>query len=429
MTFMKNDRHRRIGAIIAALTPLGLASCSSSIIGEFDSRVCFYDSQALADLAPAVETDYVALRSYSPMVSGAPSTTAEWGSLCANASDVAACEAALAAVPADAALISIPGQVAQNYDVVFTRGDETGRISDVDALLALLGTIDTPNEALLLAQASGHQLPCGEDNLRVAGDGYVLLGSRGNTCGGDVSHYEITVTADGAVSEGPSEVVEEGDPNCAIGRRPDALASHGNKACTVGAFFANAAHLEAASVYAFTQLAAELVAHGAPRQLVRAAWRARADEIRHAHSTAALARRFGARPIRPRVPPHRVRNLFDVARDNATEGCVRETFGALAASVQARAARSRAVRRAMRPIAADETRHATLSWAVDAWARSQLAPVQRRALDRARRQSVARLRDESAQGWSAEITNAAGMPTAEASARMVEELDAVLWQA
>jgi len=56
--------------------------------------------------------------------------------------------------------------------------------------------------------------------------------------------------------------------------------------------------------------------------------------------------------------------LVDVALENAVEGCVRETYGALIATRQAEAASDPVVRRAMRKIAADETAHAALSWDV-----------------------------------------------------------------
>ena len=53
------------------------------------------------------------------------------------------------------------------------------------------------------------------------------------------------------------------------GRRPEGLApSTATGACAVGRYFADAAHLEAASVHAFRRLARELTAHGAPSSLV-----------------------------------------------------------------------------------------------------------------------------------------------------------------
>lgn len=315
-----------------------------------------------------------------------------------------------------------------SYDLATTSGDSVGRVTDRSSLLALLGTIDTPNEAALVALAARHGMPCDENNFREESGAFVLLGTRGTTCSGDIEHYEILVTSSSEVTEAESEVVEEGDPNCVIGLRPDALRSRPRRPRSLGAFFANAALLEAASVYAFEKLAGELVAHGAPRRLVRAALQSSADEVRHARATAALARRFGGRPVRPVIERRPARSLFDVALDNATEGCVRETFGALVATVQSMRAASPSVRRELRRIAADETRHAALSWAIDAWVRGRLGPAGRRALDEARREAVAALRAEAAREWPAEVATIAGMPGAEASARLLAGLEAGLWR-
>lgn len=425
---MSHDHSRNLRALLAALAPLGLvtAGCGSSL-GDFTGRVCLLEQGGLSDLAPADGIDFIALRQ-SGTLNGATSNLAEWGTACATASDPAACQSALAALPLDAALAQSGYDLVTWYDLAFTSGDSVGRVTDRSSLLALLGTIDTPNEAALVALAAGHEMPCDENNFREENGVFVLLGTRGTTCGGDIEHYEISVTSSGEVTEGESEVVEEGDPNCVIGRRPDALRSRPRRPRSLGGFFANAAQLEAASVYAFEKLAGELVAHRAPRRLVRAALRSSADEVRHARATAALARRFGGRPVRPVIERRPVRSLFDVALDNATEGCVRETFGALVATVQSMRAASPSVRRELRRIAADETRHAALSWAIDAWVRGRLGTAGRRALDEARREAVATLRAEAAREWPAEVATIAGMPGAEASTRLLAGLDAGLWR-
>jgi hypothetical protein len=150
--------------------------------------------------------------------------------------------------------------------------------------------------------------------------------------------------------------------------------------------------------------------------------------VRHTRATARLARRFGARPIVPVLGPRQQRGLFEMALDNATEGCVRETFGALVATVQSLRAGDPVVRRSLRSIARDETRHASLSWAIDAWARKQLAPAQVRSLDDARRSAIETLRSEVLREVPAEVARIAGMPGARASLRMVAGLDASLWR-
>src|SRR5262249_33228761 len=103
----------------------------------------------------------------------------------------------------------------------------------------------------------------------------------------------------------------------------------------LGGYFAALSHLEAASVHAFGRLRRELAAHRAPARLLAAARRAQRDEVRHAHRMARMARRFGGVPVRPRVAGIPPRALDEIAIENAVEGCVRETFGALLAVFQA----------------------------------------------------------------------------------------------
>jgi hypothetical protein len=154
---------------------------------------------------------------------------------------------------------------------------------------------------------------------------------------------------------------------------------------SIGEYFATCAYFEAVSVHAFERLAAELAAHGAPARLVRAARRARRDEIRHARATRDIARRFGVEPSSPAPRDLPVRSLFDVARENAVEGCVRETYGAALALVRAARAEDPQVRAAMRSIGRDECRHAQLGWRVEAWASTRLGRAERAAVRRARR--------------------------------------------
>jgi hypothetical protein len=169
------------------------------------------------------------------------------------------------------------------------------------------------------------------------------------------------------------------------GRRPAGLARSKRRG------FAEQARLEAASVHAFARLACELEENGAPRGLIRSARRARRDEIRHARTMSRLA---GIGVPNPRVAPFAKRSLVRVARENAIEGCVRETFGALLATWQAERADDPAVRRAMRTIAKDETRHAALSWRVAAWADRKLDAKQRARVRAARDRAVRELERE-----------------------------------
>lgn len=213
------------------------------------------------------------------------------------------------------------------------------------------------------------------------------------------------------------------------GRRPEGLLAAGADACCepVGGWLAKAAHLEAASVDAFAILGAEMEAHGAPAALVRAAHAAARDERRHARTMSHLAAGRGVGAPGARVAPRPLRSLEAVARENAVEGCVRETFAALVACGQVRAARDPAIRAAMRRIAADETRHAALSWAVDAWSRARLPIAARRRVREARRQAADDQLREAAIPPAHALRVAAGLPSAHQALAMAEALHDRIW--
>ncbi|MGK3965247.1 ferritin-like domain-containing protein [Sorangium sp. So ce118] len=131
--------------------------------------------------------------------------------------------------------------------------------------------------------------------------------------------------------------------------------------------------LEHASVASFGRFALELLAVGAPAELVEAAHHAALDEIRHAGLCFALAGAYGGAPVGPSAFPFGgavavSEDLAAVAASAAREGCVGETLAAVLAAEQLGQARDPAVRAALTVIAADEARHAELAWRAVAWA-------------------------------------------------------------
>lgn len=227
--------------------------------------------------------------------------------------------------------------------------------------------------------------------------------------------------------EGPFNVACEFCPSN-IGRRPEGLTlPEGPRGLNaLGDHFARMSELEAASVTAFARLTHELELHGAPRGLIQKSERARRDEIRHARVTRRLALRFGARPARGRIPPKAPRPLEQVAIENAVEGCVRETFGALMAHFQAVRASDPAVRRALLRIALDETRHAALGWEVNDWAESRLGAVRGRRLRDRAVQALAVLEAEIAEP-APDLATLAGIPPAREQRRLLRALAAELF--
>jgi hypothetical protein len=215
------------------------------------------------------------------------------------------------------------------------------------------------------------------------------------------------------------------------GRRPAFFASLGfgpaPRGRELGVHFARAACMEAGSIEAFRMLRDELIAHGAPRRLVRAASRAIRDEMRHVRQTSALARRFGEDPIGPRPVPARSRRSFDaVALENAVEGCIRETYSALECAWQAEVATDPVVRATMKRIARDEMRHLELSWAVHAWALGRLDAEGRARVAAAQRREIATMLDELSRDPHESLRSIGGLPRATQSQALVEAIAARL---
>ena len=225
--------------------------------------------------------------------------------------------------------------------------------------------------------------------------------------------------------------------SCPGGRRPRGLALtaaadsavSGDRSARrqIGAFFAQQFQLEAASVPAFVTLRRELAWFDAPAPLVRAAMAAERDEVIHARLTAALARRHGVAVALPTVVPTPVRSLTEMTEENVVEGCVREAYGALVATVQARNARDPVVRAVMASIAEDETRHAALALGVDAWAMQRLGPVAAARMAERRRDAIAELETDAGHGWSPAVGAAAGLPGRGEARALLGELRSQLW--
>lgn len=192
-------------------------------------------------------------------------------------------------------------------------------------------------------------------------------------------------------------------------------------------WLARAAHDEAASVHAFAALAAELARLGAPAELLAALAEAARDEERHAAQVIALARRRGAELVAPTIAEAPPRDLLALAVENAIEGCVYETWAALVATHQARAARDPELRAVFAEIAADEARHADLAWAIDAWLSGQLDHVGRLAVAAARRTAANALAEALAEAPEQAELLALGLPSPRAAVQLCAGLDAALW--
>lgn len=187
------------------------------------------------------------------------------------------------------------------------------------------------------------------------------------------------------------------------------------------------AELEGAAVVAFRVLYAELAALGAPRELLSRVREAIRDEVRHTRATRALARRDGVEAPRPRVEVRRGRrSALEIALENAREGCVRETYGALLAWHQAAHAEDARVRASMRAIADEETSHAALSWDVATWLDGLLTEEERAKVRAAREAARAELAAELAAPVEPELARSAGLPTPAVARWMLDEAASAL---
>jgi hypothetical protein len=207
-----------------------------------------------------------------------------------------------------------------------------------------------------------------------------------------------------------------------IGRRPEGLCDVAGvwALSAAGAWFAEAARLEAASVSAFVRLGRELAAHGAPAELVAAAQRAAREEATHARAMRALARRYGGCAGIPHAAAQSVRSLEEMALENAREGCILEGFGALVGAVQAQSSKDPVVRLTMQAIARDEAGHADLAWRVHAWARSQLDASANERLDEVQRSTLASLATQLTVPVARELKDTVGLPDAATQRRILD---------
>ncbi len=153
----------------------------------------------------------------------------------------------------------------------------------------------------------------------------------------------------------------------------------------------DAAQMEHASVASFARLTLELLAIGAPPELLQRSQAAGMDEVRHAQLCFALARHLGAGEVGP--GPLAIggalgeATLTTVAVAAAREGCIVETVAALEAHVMAAQTLDPVLKRLLTALADDESRHAELAWDIVRWTVKQGdAPL---------RQAVAAAMDEA----------------------------------
>jgi hypothetical protein len=152
---------------------------------------------------------------------------------------------------------------------------------------------------------------------------------------------------------------------------PDRRALSRGARVAIGRSWLADARTEHASIAAFAKLSLELLACGAPPDLVAGAHRAALDEVRHAKLCFSLASHYLDEPVdpgaMPRIDAERA-SLESLAIEALVDGAFGEGVAATLAGARRRAARDEHVRRVLGIVAREERRHAELGWEIVTWA-------------------------------------------------------------
>ena len=409
---------------------------------DFSGAACGTEAvfKGLAKASTAKPFDYAELRSTeldfqaSGPVPGVSTANASIGTKCQTATDKAACNASIDKAVSTESLFPQPGgQLPAAVYIVAQSAADVQTVATAAQLVQFLGPIDTPEEAQLVVEAAGYLPLCAPGSVTKTATGYEVVAKRSFRCVNQFEGFVLDVATSGGVTVRSRTDLTNPSQGCAVaGRRPEgyrAAVTHGESDFV--AYLGTMRALEAASVPAFLRLADELEAHGAPLELRTRAEEAARDEVRHAAGFSWLRSLYGGAVAANESldTPRHVRSLEELAIENAVEGCVRETFGALVAGYQAEVAADGPVRRLFATVAEDETRHAELAWDVDAWLHDRLDDGARErvraARERATEELVAGLR---ACAPSEELAVRCGLPTTAIAEVLVAECR-TLWAA
>jgi hypothetical protein len=424
--------------LVASVAPLS-AACGASaptvLPASIDcaavSGAARYDAVTLSPSLDGIVFASIAIEPSATSEAKPATRVRTVGTLCKTATNQEACNQkvrdALATPP------SLTWYIEPRYDTagtaisgsrdfaVITSGDAVRVISDSKQLGAAVAPIDTLAEAYVVAIAYGSGAKCGAGQGAIESGSYKLR-SEASSCSGYAAETFYRVNRDGSLAKLETNVLSQATSNCTEGRRPAAYEGAASPLWLValGEHLSEVAHMEAAAVWAFDELHADLVRHGAPVHFLNRVAQARADEVQHARVMALRVRAHGGTLREMTAPAPRALSLFELALLNATEGCVRETYGALVAAHQGKYARSPELRAAFTYIARDEAEHAQLSLELGEWLEAQLSEAERMQIAQAKADAFDALLAECA-GLvvGEEVAREAGMPRAEAAVAMV----------
>lgn len=202
----------------AAGDPRGDSAAPKMIAPAFCASSLEVDETSVArrifeGLTPAPAADYVALRRLEVSLPSRRDedpglvTLGERGKVCATARDGTKCEKAYRGLATQDVWLPL---------VFFTRGDTVGIARTPASAMALLGTIDSPEEAFFIAGVSGYRFSCRGANAagyRDMGDGFELVAEAGG-CGKPVERITVRVHANGDTEETSRVTTEAVTDSC-----------------------------------------------------------------------------------------------------------------------------------------------------------------------------------------------------------------------
>jgi hypothetical protein len=223
-------------------------------------------------------------------------------------------------------------------------------------------------------------------------------------------------------------------PRPVPGRLPNGLQLSHEQAATqssvnvLGQYLADMTAMETAAITAFYYLSLELKAYDAPAELIARAQQAILEETRHSEMAALLAASFDADMPEVMVDDFCLRSLYEIALENAVEGCVNETFAAACGLWQSEYAQLDVFRKVISHITEEEMGHAELSWKIHQWIMPQLSEVQQEQIRIAQAKAVDSLVSDFKQESNPVLQQAFGLPTKDDASRLFMQLKNSVWR-
>ena len=196
----------------------------------------------------------------------------------------------------------------------------------------------------------------------------------------------------------------------------------------LGQYLADMAAMETAAITAFEYLARELEAYDAPQALITRAREAVVEETRHAEMAGLLSASYDADMPEVRVDDFCLRSLYEIALENAVEGCVNETFAAACGLWQSESAELEVFRQVIGHITEEEMGHAELSWDIHQWVMPQLSELEQEQIRIAQVEAIESLVVDFRQESNPELQKAFGLPTRDDAACLFAKLKDSVWE-